>query len=162
MSRVLALTLVGSLLAAPLAAQNTPVDFIATTAANNRAEVELAKIARTRARHDSVKAFASRLVTDHMKASGELRALAAARGATRTAEPANDNAAALALASAENFDRTYIAQMVDAHRAAVASFEAQAKNAQDAEVQAFAQKHLPMIRGHLEEALRIQGIISSR
>lgn len=161
MSRILAITLVGGLLAGSAAAQG--VDFFATAAASNHKEVEMAKVARTRARHDSVKAFASRLVSDHMKSNRALMALASVRNAAPPRESGDDSSiAVLTAASADEFDRTFITQMIQAHTAAVALFESQAKDGTDGQLQAFAQKQLPVLREHLAEARRIQGTLLSR
>ena len=58
----------------------------------------------------------------------------------------------LAKKSGTEFDKSYVDMMVDQHEADVKLFERAAKEAQDPEVRAFASRHLPSLRGHLEQA----------
>ena len=55
-------------------------DFIKEAAMGGMAEVELGKLAATKATNAEVKKFAQMMVTDHSKANDELKALAAKKG----------------------------------------------------------------------------------
>ena len=50
------------------------------------------------------------------------------------------------------FDQEFIKMMVDDHEEDVKAFEKHAKDADDTDVRAFAAKHLPALRDHLERA----------
>jgi predicted outer membrane protein len=58
-------------------------------------------------------------------------------------------------ASAQDFDKTYAKQQVDAHQEAVNLFKKYASQGDDADVKQFAQKTLPTIEHHLEEAKKL-------
>jgi putative membrane protein len=59
------------------------------------------------------------------------------------------------LNSAQEFDKTYAKQQVDAHQEAVNLFKKYASQGDDADVKQFAQKTLPTIEHHLEEAKKL-------
>ncbi len=50
------------------------------------------------------------------------------------------------------FDQAYAKDMVSGHQKAIEQFEMEAKNGQDADVKAWAEKSLPTLREHLELA----------
>lgn len=54
------------------------------------------------------------------------------------------------------FDRGFIDAQVKAHQEAIALFEKQAKDGDDNDLQAFAEKHLPGLRSHLKQAQELQ------
>jgi putative membrane protein len=53
------------------------------------------------------------------------------------------------------FDRVYIQGQVDDHTAVVNAFQNEITNGSDADLKAFAQKHLPTIQHHLEMARQL-------
>jgi len=58
-------------------------------------------------------------------------------------------------AAAQDFDKTYANQQVDAHQEAVHLFKKYAAKGDDADVKQFAEKTLPTIEHHLEEAKKL-------
>ena len=58
-------------------------------------------------------------------------------------------------APAKDFDKTYANQQVDAHQEAVHLFKKYAAKGDDADVKQFAEKTLPTIEHHLEEAKKL-------
>jgi putative membrane protein len=136
-------------------------DFVTQASKAGAKEVELGRLAAKQALNADVKAFASRMVTDHSKASDELTALAKKHGVALPPAATLDTekkAAADKLVTLQGaaFDRAYMEQMVTAHRAAVELFERESKEGTNAELKAFAAKTLPTVRDHLKQATALQ------
>jgi putative membrane protein len=135
-------------------------DFMKEAAMGGMAEVELGKLASTKATNAEVKKFAQMMVTDHSKANTELKTLAARKGVELPTDLDSSHRSAMESLRGKTgaeFDKDYVASMVDDHEATVASFENKAKNAADPDVKAFAEKSLPTLRKHLDEIKAIQG-----
>ena len=182
--------------------------FIPTAAQAGLKEIELSRLALTKARNAEVKSFARMMVSDHSKNHQELQTLAFSKNITipgttsmgasgtignasgsgttdntagaqgknntgtnpdNTTGSGNNpgttgtmwNAPSLAadLASLQNlsgseFDRRYIALMVQDHEQAVALFTG-ASQSSDSQVKAYAVKSLPVLKSHLASARRI-------
>lgn len=134
-------------------------DFLTEAAQGGIAEVELGKMAVTKAASPDVKKFAQMMVDDHSKANVELKELAQKKGIQVPAETDSSHKSTMEdlrnLVGAE-FDKEYVENMYDDHRHDVAEFEDQSENASDSDVKAFAAKTLPVLRKHLEaiEAIR--------
>ena len=134
-------------------------DFITEAAQGGIAEVELGKMAVTKAASPEVKKFAQMMVDDHTKANTELKELAQKKGVQIPAETDSSHKSTMEdlrnLVGAE-FDKEYVENMYDDHKHDVAEFEDQSENASDPDVKAFAAKTLPVLRKHLEaiEAIR--------
>ena len=126
--------------------------FMQDAAKDGAMEVEMGKMGQKQAKNADVKKFANRMVTDHTKANNQLKALAKKKGVTLDAAPSKmdkmDDA---------TFDKDYMAQMVKDHEKDVSEFEAQAKDASDADLKAWVNKTLPTLKKHLEMAKEIQG-----
>jgi putative membrane protein len=58
-------------------------------------------------------------------------------------------------ASNADFDKTYAKQQVDGHQEAVNLFDSYANKGDNAALKAFAQKTLPVIQQHLDEAKKL-------
>ena len=154
-------------------------EFIKRAAEGGMKEVEVGKLAQTRASDSTVKAFAERMVKDHGMGNDELMSLAKSKGvalppvttttdatlkpdpsAPGTREPsargtsgAGDPFAGL---KGAEFDRAYMNQMVGDHEKTVQLFEQEATSGQDPEVKAWAAKKLPTVREHLAQATSIR------
>ena len=130
--------------------------FVEKAAKGGMEEVELGQIAQQKAQNADVKAFASRMVTDHSKANDELKALASNKGVTLPAPDADKSgkkhADELNKKSADRFDHEYMEMMVKDHKTDVKEFEHAAKNAKDADLRAWAAKTLPTLQDHLKMA----------
>lgn len=127
--------------------------FMMEAATGGLAEVELGKIASTKAANADVERFAEMMVQDHSKANEELKSIAAKKGVKLPAEmDANHKAIQEDLRSkvGAEFDRAYVDAMVADHKKTVALFETESQNGNDPEIKAFAAKTLPVLRKHLE------------
>ena len=132
--------------------------FLIEAARGGLAEVELGKIASTKAANAEVKQFAEMMVKDHSSANAELKDIASKKGVTLPAQmdPAHQaKIEELRGKVGAEFDRSYIEAMVEAHEKDVAEFERQSTSASDPEVKAFAAKTLPVLKKHLESVKAI-------
>ena len=119
------------------------------------AEIRLAELARLRTSNQAVNGLAQRLADDHNKASDELKQIAAKKGITLPGALESRHEALyerLSKLNAAEFDKAYVAAMVDEHRAAVADFQHQADTSADPELKSFAIKTLPVLQEHLRIA----------
>jgi len=134
-------------------------DFMKEAAVGGMAEVEMGKLATTKAASADVKKFAQMMVDDHTKANNDLKALASKKGMTLPTDLDSSHKATmddLREQVGADFDKAYVEEMVDDHEEDVAKFEDEAKNATDPEVRAFAQKTLPTLQKHLDAIKSIQ------
>ncbi|KAA0989232.1 DUF4142 domain-containing protein [Dyadobacter aurulentus] len=128
-------------------------EFAVEAANGGMAEVALSKIAEEKATDPKVKAFAKQMVTDHSKANEELKTLASSKNITLPSAPNEEKqkaAADLGGKSGSDFDKAYIAQMKKDHDNTVKLFEDAQKEVKDAELKAFIDKTLPVIKAHAE------------
>lgn len=131
--------------------------FMIKAAIGGMMEVEAGKIAQEKASKASVKAFAAKMVTDHIQAGDELKALAASKNvALPTALPEADqkHLDAMKSMSGTAFDKHYMSMMVNDHGKTIDLFE-QATMSTVPEVKSWAEKTLPVIKGHNEMAGKI-------
>jgi len=132
--------------------------FVVEAANGGMAEVEFGKLAQQKAGNAKVKEFAGMMVMDHTKANDELKALAKAKNITL---PDSLNAEAkkgwesLSKKSGADFDKEYVSMMVDDHKKDVSKFENASKELKDAELKAFVDKTLPVLKGHLDKITAI-------
>jgi len=138
----------------------TPEGFMTEAAKGGMEEIELSKLALNKATNKEVRDFAQKMVTDHTKASGELKALAAKKKFTLPAVLTPEQvsmATDMAKVPSEEFDEEYVDAMVKDHEKDVSLFEAQSKNGTDADAKAFAAKTLPTLQMHLTMIKALQG-----
>jgi putative membrane protein len=132
--------------------------FMTSAAQGGMMEVELGKLAASKAQNPEIKAFGQKMVVDHGKANDELKALAAKKNIELPKEMSGGMKAEverLSKLSGAEFDKEYVSMMVDAHDEDVEAFETQAESAADPDVKAFAQKTLPVLKSHYETIKKI-------
>jgi len=126
------------------------------------AEVEMGRMAASKATDAQVKQFAQRMVTDHSKANDELKQLASNKGmqlpssVDKKHQKESDD---MQKKDAKKFDREYMEHMVKEHKKDVSEFEKQARSAKDPDVKAFASKTLPTLKEHLAMAQQIEASV---
>ena len=130
-------------------------EFAVEAANGGMLEVALGKLAQTKASSPKVVEFAKMMVTDHSKANAELKAIAGAKFITLPAILSNafqkdyDDMAKL---DKMDFDKAYTDYMVKDHKEDIDEFKKEAESGKDAELKAFATKHVPILQHHLEMA----------
>jgi putative membrane protein len=122
-------------------------------------EVQLGELAQQKASSQKVKDFGAMMVRDHSKANEELKSLASMKNITLPPAPGEDHMdhiKNLSEKSGKEFDKDYMKMMVDDHQDDIDKFEKCSKDAKDADLKAFAQKTLPVLRTHLDAAKQIR------
>lgn len=142
---------------APVGALSAPDRSLMTLAAGaGLYEVEVSKLAAAKAVSPEVKDYALMLAKHHGESNQALRQLAARKSVPLVAEiPADKKARIEALQglSGEGFDRAYVDRVgIQDHEADIRLFENMARDASDADLRAFAEKTLPVLRTHLDAA----------
>jgi putative membrane protein len=130
-------------------------DFIREAAQGGIMEVQLGKIAQTKASDGKVKEFGKRMEQDHGKANEQLMKLAADKGMQLSNELDKRHKAKvdkLSKHSGAEFDRNYMDEMVTDHKADIKKFEQQSEKAKDADLKKFATETLPILKEHLRLA----------
>jgi putative membrane protein len=102
-----------------------------------------------------VRSFARKLAQDHARAEKELSQLFSRKGIPPEPELAGNlqnSLDRLAGLKGGQFDQAFKQQVIEDHQKAIALFEKQAEQGTDPELKAFAQKHLPHLREHIDIA----------
>ena len=140
-------------------------DFARAAASGGMMEVELGKIAQERASNPQVKEFGRRMQTDHSKANDELKKIAAKKGIKLPSQLEGKQKSTvdkLSKLKGEEFDRAYMAIMVDDHKEDIEKFQRQAEKGEDPDLRKFAKEQLPILKKHLELAEQTRKQVSSR
>jgi putative membrane protein len=104
-----------------------------------------------------LKAFAEKMIEDHTKTSGEVKALVSS-GKVKVDLPATMDKAhqsrldKLSGLAGADFTKEYESMQVSAHKDAVSLFERYSKSGDNADLKAFAAKTLPHLQEHLKMA----------
>ena len=145
--------------------------FIQDMMQADMAEIELGKLALSRAQHADVKQFAQMMVDDHTKSLGELEQIASSHGVEAPVvvdEHHRDKLEDLSKLDAKGFDKQYMQLMVDDHEQKLDKVQTRtdehrnasptpesADNALEAAANQFAAKGLPNVSRHLDRAKAI-------
>ncbi|WP_270936252.1 DUF4142 domain-containing protein [Falsiroseomonas oryzae] len=165
------------LLALPLAAQfrpaaaqlnviqrlaPTPVGtdaFVTLAAISDMFEIESSRFLLIRSAHPQIREFAQRMIEHHTAMSNEMMAIPTALNRMPTRLDDRHAVLLATLRRQETVDfvnRTYVQQQIEGHEEATAAYDAYANAGDDDAIQAFAQRHAPMIRQHLAMARTLQ------
>jgi putative membrane protein len=116
-------------------------------------EVELGRLASTRAVSPAVRAFADRIITDHRQAHARLTRTE--RSTHIAAMPALPPPNALTALSGPQFDRAFMQDQIKNHQEAIQLFQAEAQTGQDPRLRKYASDMLPMLYRNLQQAQAI-------
>jgi putative membrane protein len=129
--------------------------FVTRAANDGMFEIEMGKLAETKATTPEVKELAKMMVEDHTKASNELKAASIAKGINLPTEMENSDKELITKFSEKKgieFDKDYASLMVDKHKDAVELFDDASQNCKDNDLKAWAAGALPTLKHHLEMA----------
>jgi putative membrane protein len=115
----------------------------------------VAKLAIDKAQAPEVKQFARRMLADHTKANTELKRIAEKKNLPIPTQLDAEHQAQiekLSSLSGADFDKEYMAMMVDDHKDAVELFKKQADKGSDPDLKGFAMKTLPTLERHSDMA----------
>jgi len=139
--------------------------FAKKASCGNLTEIKMGKLAQESATSSDVKAFAAKMVKEHSKAQGELKAACKASKTECPAEQTKEGKAECEkcekLKGEKNFDAVYMAMQVECHEKALKLYEKAAKECESAEIKAYAEKTIPAIKEHLAMAKKIKGDLGS-
>jgi len=133
--------------------------FSNKAAIGGMAEVALGKMAASKGSDAKVKDFGSMMIKDHGKANAELMDIAKQENITLPAGLDAEHQAksdSLSKLSGKDFDKGYVAAMVEGHQKTLALMKAEATNGKDALLKAFAAKTAPVVQMHLDAIQKIQ------
>jgi putative membrane protein len=136
-------------------------EFVDKAGTSGLAEVEMGELGAQKAKNSDVKAFAKRMVKDHTKANEELVTAIKGKGVQVPSSRTDMHKAMMEKFqqqdAGKSFDRAYMEQMVEDHKAAVELFETAADDdGLDINLRGYAKQTLPTLRDHLKEAQTIQ------
>jgi putative membrane protein len=100
------------------------------------------------------------MIQEHSAMNEELAGIARQKGVEPPASPdlgSQATGAAIGVLPGETFDSQYINQQISAHQSTLELLQKQAQEGQDPDLKAFAQKYVPVVQHHLDEANRIKG-----
>jgi putative membrane protein len=133
--------------------------FAHDAAIGGMAEVELGKLASSKATEDEVRAFARQMIEDHGKGNDELAAIVKEAGGTLPTEldqEHKDVRESLDGLSGAAFDRAYVDAQVNDHQTAVQLFANEVDGGYNERLKSFAGATLPTLHRHLEMARELQ------
>lgn len=133
------------------AASDDDKKFLAVAAQSDQNEIALSQLAQQKATNPAVKAFAEKMVTEHMKMSESMKPFADSWGLTPSSGPDADHQKELdklnGLSGGE-FDKEYISQMVSDHSKALRAFTTEAKDTKDVKFRAAVIKGKTAVAAH--------------
>lgn len=135
--------------------KESDASFLAEATIINMEEIDLGKLAQTKAVSKDAKDFGTMMVDGHSKSLDELKGLAEQKGVSLpkdVSEKGKATKAELTKTNGKEFDKMYAAKMVDGHKEAIAKFEAARDNTTDADIKSWIEKTLPDLQMHLEHA----------
>lgn len=149
---------------APGQLETVDLAFATTAAFNGLYEVEISKLAASRATNAQVRNYAQMLVSHHSAANNELMALLRSKASpvpTGLAPDKQARIAQLAALSGAEFDRQFIRMVgIQDHQSDISVFEQAGRTAADRDLRAWANKTLPTLRQHLQQAQGIAGTMA--
>jgi putative membrane protein len=136
-------------------------DFVNKVAISDMFEIQSSQLALTKQADADTKPFAEKMVQDHQKTSGELKALVDGGKVKATLPTALDSDHQkmlddLKAKNGKDFDQSYDQIQVKAHRDAVALFEAYSKGGDNADLKGWAGQTLPHLKDHLSMAEKLK------
>jgi putative membrane protein len=133
--------------------------FIEEAAGSGMFEVQIGQLAAAKASDANVKSFASMLVDQHTAANNELTKIANAKGVELPAAPKRAlrrDIEKLGKKNGDEFDRDFVRNVgVKAHEKDIKMFQKASKDVKDADLKAFVDKTLPVLREHLAAAEKL-------
>jgi putative membrane protein len=133
------------------AADDNDKKFLATAAQSDVNEIKLSELAEQKASDPSVKAFASKMISEHKMMTASMKPFAESWGLTPPIGPDADHQKEwnkLNGLSGKDFDKEYMDQMVSDHSKALDAFTSEAKDTKDAKFRAAVLKGKTHVAAH--------------
>ncbi len=129
--------------------------FLVDAAEVDMKEIELGKLAQTKATNADVKAFAKMMIDEHTKSSSDTKALAGKNNVSlpmALTDKGQDAMKDLNDETGMDFDKKYVDMMVDGHEKTIDKMEKASEKAKEEDVRMWAANMLPTLRKHLDHA----------
>ena len=129
-------------------------NFVYEVIETNYNEIKLAELGSQKSRTPALKQIAETLQADHTSSLNELKTLAQAKAISvpvEETEASRRKMEDLAAESDEKFDRAWCEQMMELHDKTIEKFEKRLEDSEDAELKAFINKTLPVLKKHHEQ-----------
>jgi putative membrane protein len=142
-------------------------EFVRKAAAAGHDEVQMGQLGAQKATNPEVKAYAQKMVNDHTKANKQLMATAQSKNIDLPKEPDLMHKGMMEKMdhqkADQDFDKDFMQGMVKDHKKAVELYQSAANSKDvDPEFRALAQKTLPTLQEHLQEAQELERKVASR
>jgi putative membrane protein len=146
---------------------NKPIDdptkksdeqFLISVAEFNFEQILLGKLAQQRSSSTAVRDLAKMLEEDHRETRTALGSMAIIKSISIPGAPtkaAHDIYDKINAAPVEAFDAAYLTEVIASHNDAITLFELCLRSNHDADIQAWAQGRLPVLRLHLSSAMEL-------
>ena len=143
----------------------TDSNIVATLEEGDKNEVQLGRLAVSKAIIPSVREYATMLVTDHSKGEREVRSMEAkaklrakpAAGDTTTKAGENLLKKFTAMPKGKDWDSTFVQHEYDDHQQDIADTKAMQNQAKDPQLKQLLGDELPVLQKHLEAAEKLLG-----
>ncbi|MBT2789873.1 DUF4142 domain-containing protein [Paraburkholderia strydomiana] len=128
-------------------------DFVQAASMSSSTEIDAAKLATSNSNDKDVKSFAHHMMLDHTKLTVQLK-MAAPHGVEVPKDNSDPSVLdALKPLKGKEFDQAYIQKVgLEGHKQAIAAFEKEISEGQNADLKKAAQKALPTIKEHYQRA----------
>lgn len=139
-------------------ASSKDMKFAREASAGNMAEVEMAKLADSRAQSPAVKDFANTMIKDHGAAETKLKAVASEQNMDIPSSPTAKQQTAMDKLKGLNgaaFDKAYSKHMLKDHKKDVADYKKESTHGKDSQLKSYATETLPTLEHHLEMAKKL-------
>lgn len=130
-------------------------EFAVMAADAGMTEVELGKLALSKSSNADVKQYAQMMVDDHTAANNKLMSIAASKQITlptSISDKHKKHVEDMTKMSGKDFDKHYIAMMVDDHGEVVDAFKKENENTKDTDLKNFTSETLPVLMKHHDQA----------
>jgi putative membrane protein len=139
--------------------------FLKQVISNGRAEVKYSELAEKRSNSLKVKAFATRLILEHKKFGEKLEEAARNLDVTVSKELDRGQKGAidgLSRLSGAEFDRAYLARIIEDHERGVKAFENEVEKGNSEELKKLCNDALPRLQRHLKRARELAGEVKGK
>ncbi len=133
------------------AATDEDKKFLAKAAQSDQNEIALSKLAQEKASNPDVKAFADKMVHEHVSMTESMKPYAESWGLTPPSGPDDDHQKELDKLnglSGKDFDKEYMSQMVTDNTKAMSAFTTEAKTTKDTKFRASVMKGKSAVAAH--------------
>jgi putative membrane protein len=132
--------------------------FIREVNSDNQMQIQLAQLARERAKDSQVRQFADQIITDHTRLQNQWRSMASRNGMTLRdglGPMHREKITNLQKFKGTNFDKAYMTVMIQQHSDEVSYWQKEGRDSQSPEVRRLVNAGLPTLEQHFNQAKQI-------